>query len=137
MLTCPECGTEAILRDTKERYGRSYGMEWVCPNDPEVFVGCHDGTDHPKGTLSGPETRELRKQCHARFDALWRGKPKVRRRQCYAALAQALRITVADAHIGMMGAARCREALEAMPAIEAVLRREKSEPVDHEEGGPE
>lgn len=122
---CPECGSEAILRDTAERYGRSYGMEWVCPNCPEVFVGCHGDSDRPKGTLAGPETRDLRKQCHARFDILWRRRG-LGRRECYAALAEVLGITIDEAHIGMMDADGCRRVLAAMPAIEAQLRGEET-----------
>ncbi|MFB5268120.1 zinc-finger-containing protein [Paenibacillus enshidis] len=42
-----------------------------------AYVGVHDGTDIPLGRLANRELRELKKQCHALFDPVWKNKKRL------------------------------------------------------------
>jgi len=73
-MKCPYCGTEAIWTENKIIYGRNYGrsyMVWYCQNCG-AFVGCHNNTRDPLGTMANAELREWRKKAHAVLDPLWR-----------------------------------------------------------------
>ncbi len=111
-LTCPQCVSKAVLKDSACIYGRSYGLVYICPRFPECqcFVGIHEGTLKPKGTLANKETREARKRAHAAFDALWRGlegRPaKLRRKTAYTWLAKHFKEK--EVHIGWADVARCK-----------------------------
>ena len=71
---CPYCETEAEWVENKEVYGKNYGdsvMLWLC-RKCGARTGCHQNTSTPLGTMANEELRELRKQCHALFDPLWK-----------------------------------------------------------------
>ena len=109
---CPYCGEEAVLKDSKVIYRRSYGMAWICWNYPQcdAYVGCHKGTDKPLGRLANKELREAKKAAHAAFDPLWL-KAKDRRgerHKAYAWLAESLGIERDDCHIGMFDVETCK-----------------------------
>ncbi len=75
-IRCPYCGSPAILKDTSYVYGHhsSGGMVYVCSHYPacDSYVGVHQGTSLPKGSLANPTLRKKRIQAHQIFDQLWR-----------------------------------------------------------------
>lgn len=112
MLKCPYCGADAVLEDSAKVYRKSYGLIWICSNYPEcdAFVGCHQGTDKPKGTLANPALRTLRKEAHYHFDKKWACRKD--RKDWYAWLGEHMGLSRDDCHIGMMNEEQCRQVIE-------------------------
>jgi hypothetical protein len=81
-------------------YGREYGNGkcYKCTKC-DAYVGVHTGTKVPLGRLADRELRELKKECHALFDPVWRGR-KLTRKIAYFRLAQALGIPSKECHFG-------------------------------------
>jgi len=118
MIECPYCHKESVLVDSKEIYGKSYGMSWWC-RPCDAYVGCHEGTDKPLGRLADKELREWKIKAHAAFDPLWRTKMRVSvcskskaRRLGYKWLSNILNIDVKDCHIGMFDTDMCKRVVE-------------------------
>ena len=125
MLTCPYCTQPAILVGGREIYPHRPDLAaknfWACA-PCKAYVGCHDagvgqgdGTK-PKGTLANAETRQARKNAHAAFDPLWKGR-RMRRRDAYGWLAQELGIKYRDCHIGEFDAAMCQRVVDAVEQL--------------------
>ena len=73
-IICPYCGKEAEWCENKVIYGKNYGksyMCWYCENC-NAYVGCHQNTRKPLGTMANQELRDLRQECHKLFDQLWK-----------------------------------------------------------------
>jgi hypothetical protein len=100
-ITCPYCNSKAELKDASFIYRRSgYGMIYLCSNHPvcDAYVGVHENSTRPKGSLADFDLRELRKKVHAILDPLWRGNTKYERQEVYAAAAQVFKVR--EFHIG-------------------------------------
>lgn len=73
-VLCPVDGKPAPWVENKEKYGRNYGksyMAYYCKQH-DTYVGCHNNTRQPLGTMAGLELRKLRMEVHAKIDPLWR-----------------------------------------------------------------
>ena len=73
-MNCPYCHKEAEWTENKVIYGKNYGrsfMVYLC-KPCNAYVGCHNNTKKPLGTMANADTREWRKTAHAKFDPLWR-----------------------------------------------------------------
>jgi len=73
-MKCPYCNKPAKWVENKEIYGQNYGksfMVWLC-KPCDAFVGCHNNTKKPKGTMATPDTRSARKDAHSLFDVFWK-----------------------------------------------------------------
>lgn len=113
---CQYCKNYAELVDSKEFYaGVSYGWAWLCRNC-DARVSCHKGTKIPTGTLAKPELMQLRKQCHAKFDVLWKS-GKMTRHDAYKWLAKVMNLQYKHAHIGFMGEKSCKKFLKILEKI--------------------
>jgi hypothetical protein len=95
---------------------------WCEPCD--AYVGCHDRNkrlgfngDEPKGRLANAELRKIRIAAHAVFDPIWKS-GEMTRTEAYAWLAEAIGISPANMHIGMLDVDGCR-------AVIAVARARK------------
>lgn len=105
--SCRFCKGEVKLIHNAELYGREFG--WPLTYRCECCgarVGTHPGTDIPLGTLADEATQKARKEAHAAFDPIWRGKTPWHRSQAYKALARAM--GVRSAHISWFDADECR-----------------------------
>lgn len=73
-MKCPYCKKEARWCENGERYGRNYGKSYMCYwcKDCDSYVGYHNNTKQPLGTMANYELRELRKEAHRLFDPLWK-----------------------------------------------------------------
>lgn len=119
---CPYCGAAVVLSGNSIIYGKPYGngKVYICTRFSDgckSYVSVHDGTEIPMGRMADPELRQLRKECHKLFDALWRqgGSRKQQsntRRAMYRALARRLDIPRKECHIGFFDNAMARRALE-------------------------
>lgn len=99
---CPYCGSLAELKDAYAIYRREgFGHVYVCPTAScDAYVGVHQGTSKPKGSLANAALRRLRSDVHAVFDPLWRSDSEVDRSEVYEAAAQVLGLK--EFHIGEM-----------------------------------
>jgi hypothetical protein len=91
-LTCPYCGSHAELKDAFVIYHKlGFGQVYVCANYPacDAYVGVHEGTVKPKGSLASSALRALRKQAHGVIDPLWR-EQGLQRKAVYEAAALVL-----------------------------------------------
>ena len=108
-IMCPYCNVEAKYVDSDIIYGRSFGFFYLCSNFPDCDArATARGEGRPTGTLAREELRELRKQCHAKFDPLWK-ENQMTRSESYGFLQKIMCLAVAeDAHIGQFDERRCR-----------------------------
>lgn len=97
---CPYCGSPVIFTSNAVIYGKQYGggMCYKCVNC-DSYVGVHKGTNVPLGILANKELRELKKECHALFDPLWKSN-KMTRKEAYGYLANLLSISIDECHFG-------------------------------------
>ena len=108
-LNCPYCSNKASLRDSACIYGESYGMIFICfPCD--AYVGCHP-SGLPKGSLANRNLRNLRKQCHLKFDGLWRS-GDMSRSEAYKWLQKSIKLSAKEAHIGEFNELQCKKLLD-------------------------
>ena len=73
-MKCPYCGGDAKWCPNREIYGRNYGKSYMCYycKPCNAYVGCHNNTRKPLGTLANDELRSWRKKVHAKIDPLWK-----------------------------------------------------------------
>jgi hypothetical protein len=118
ILYCQYCGEPAELIDSKEIYKRpGYGLIYLC-RKCNAYVGVHEGTTIPKGTLANETLRKLRKDAHKYFDPLWKDKiikeivtitneNTTLRKIAYLWLAEQLKIESKYCHIGNFDEKQC------------------------------
>jgi len=98
MITCPYCKKPAKWVENRLIYGRNYGKSYMCylcePCD--AYVGCHNNTKEPLGTMANKSLRGLRKKAHAAIDPFWKN-GLMSRRSVYNKLSEFYGI---DVHIG-------------------------------------
>ena len=109
-IRCPYCGATTVLRDASFVYGKnSYGGQiYVCSHYPkcDAYVGVHEGTKIPKGTLADKELRKKRIQAHRIFDQLWK-QGIFSRQNAYRWAAAKFGLSDSQAHIGQFGNYMC------------------------------
>jgi hypothetical protein len=124
-LTCPYCGGNAPLDDTKKIYsGRDFGLAYICENYPacDAYVGIHKETLRPLGRLANKELRHWKIKAHNYFDELWKRKLIKRKKQKgqkykklygrnagYKWLSEQLGIEKNYCHIGMFDVDMCKK----------------------------
>lgn len=113
---CPHCasGGHVILTRNSVKYGREYGdWSWCyfCI-DCRAYVGCHEFTHIPLGTLATQPVLDARKAAHAAFDPLWKI-GRFKRAEAYAWLAKQLGIDREDCHISWFDVDMCNKVVAA------------------------
>ena len=105
-VICPYCGGRAVLRPAEYVYGSQTILPgsrlYVCSNYPDRFsayVGVHEGTTVPKGSLANGNLRHKRIMAHRAFDRIWKNHV-MSRSEAYGWLAFKLGIEPGEAHIG-------------------------------------
>ena len=113
--TCPYCGSTAVLRDASFVYHDKCFKShlYVCARYPECdsYVGVHEGTLRPEGTLANSELRNRRIRAHKAFDQIWRT-GIMTRPNAYRWMMEKMQLTQAQAHIGMFSEYRCDQLIE-------------------------
>jgi len=109
-MICPYCKKEAKWCDNAERYGKRYGKSYMCYwcKDCDSYVGCHNNTMKPLGTMANKELREWRMKAHAHIDPVWKSGKKSRG-AVYAILKEKLGKQI---HIGESDIETCKKVLE-------------------------
>lgn len=117
---CGYCNESTEYIDSVEIYGRSYGMVYMC-RKCDAWVGVHKGTDKALGRVANAELRELKKEAHHYFDAMWKAaqeretnpkKKKGKRGKAYAWLSEQMGTPIALTHIGMFDNYQCKKVIE-------------------------
>jgi hypothetical protein len=103
---CDYCGTQAEFVDSKEIYGRSYGMLYLC-RPCKAYVGVHKGSDRPLGRLANAELRGWKNKAHAAFDPLWKSH-EMSRHAAYKWLSDQMGLASEETHIGMFDVPKCK-----------------------------
>lgn len=114
-MICPKCEKEAPWVENKEKYGKNYGKSYMCYfcKDCDTYVGCHNNTKTPLGTMADNDTMKWRSKAHAVIDPLWKNygytREEVYRRLRYW--------FGEDIHIGSCNIERCRDVINAIQSI--------------------
>lgn len=111
-IECNYCGKPAKVVRGGDLYGPNHhlsGKYFYCCKDCDAWVGMHEGSFKPFGTLANASLRKKRLAAHKVFDPLWSNqkKPVVARREAYLWLANKLNIPVEKCHIGMFDSKMC------------------------------
>lgn len=106
-MICPYCKKEAAWVSNEAVYGQRYGKSYMCYycRGCDAYVGCHNNTRSPLGTMANKELREWRMMAHAHIDPLWKSK-RLKRGTLYSRVADYLGRPI---HIGEADIATCRE----------------------------
>jgi len=121
-MKCPYCKKKARWCENKEIYGRNYGksyMTWLC-KDCSAYVGCHNNTKKPLGSMANKELRQWRMAAHEVFDPLWKSKKRTRK-QAYKILN---RFMGKIAHIGESDVNQCKKIIETVNKFNQVFVHE-------------
>lgn len=114
-IRCPYCGSPAILKDASYVYGHhsSGGKVYVCSHYPacDSYVGVHQGTSLPKGSLANRTLRKKRIQAHQIFDQLWR-KGIFSREEAYRWIGDKSCLQTRQAHIGNFSDYMCDQLIQ-------------------------
>lgn len=120
---CPYCGGWSAKLTGADIYPHRPDLRkktfYAC-RPCDAYVGCHDGTDKPLGTLADRRLRRSRNRAHRAIDPLWVDAPnrKEARVSVYKALAEALGIEREDCHIAMFSDEQCARTVELVEAGE-------------------
>lgn len=109
-INCPYCHHHAEWVENKEVYGRNYGtsyMIWLC-RPCDAYVGCHQNTRVPLGTMADARLRMIRRQAHTIIDKPWKDKVMARSK-VYKMLSDAIGREV---HVGESDFVQCEEIIQ-------------------------
>lgn len=109
-VICPYCGAVAVLREGSFVHGENSNGKrlYVCSNYPkcDAYVGVHEGTDKPLGTLADAKLRNKRIRTHKVFDQIWK-KNLMTRKQAYRWMEYFMDIPKDTGHIANFSDYRC------------------------------
>ena len=110
-MICQYCGKEAIWCENKEIYGKNFGKSYMCYycKDCDAYVGCHNNTKKPLGTLANKELRQWRIKTHQKIDGYWKANICTRAR-IYKLLEQ---IFKKEVHVGSSDIEMCQAIIKA------------------------
>lgn len=106
-VICPYCGNDAEWVSNDEVYGKKYGdsyMIYLC-RPCNAYVGCHENTRKPLGTMANKILRDLRQRAHAHFDPIWKS-GRMSRKKAYELLSKKLGREI---HIGESDEETCKQ----------------------------
>lgn len=114
-MNCPYCNKPAKYGANEEWYGRCFGRSYMCYycKDCDAYVGTHNNTTRPLGTMANKELRNKRKEVHALIDPLWKD-GKYARSVVYGRLSDALGRNV---HVGESDIKMCEEIIATVPFV--------------------
>jgi len=106
-INCPNCGKEATYAPNEQYYGKRYGRSYMCyfckPCD--TYVGVHNNTLVPLGTMANKELRQVRIKTHALLDEIWKS-GRMSRGHVYGKLGTHFGKTI---HVGEADLKQCEE----------------------------
>lgn len=110
-MKCPYCKKDAIWTSNDVVYGRKYGKSFMCYycKDCDAYVGCHNNTKNPLGTMANKVLRKKRMEAHAVIDPIWKNKQRSRGK-VYQMLSDAMGIKYL--HIGSADEKLCEDIIK-------------------------
>jgi hypothetical protein len=110
-VLCPKCGKPAPWVENKAKYGKNFGKSYMCYfcKPCGTYVGCHNNTRRPLGSMADQETLQWRNKAHLAFDNLWRSKGKKARKRWYGKLSKSFG---REMHIGDADAETCQAIIQ-------------------------
>lgn len=130
-VMCPYCGSAAVRRSAAELRDatawRPDAILYVCMRYPEcdAYVGTHQKSGRPLGTLANKPLRRKRIAAHAVFDKLWQH-GHMSRDDAYRWMQSALDLPEAKAHIGKLSEWRCNQLIAKCRTYLQELQQESS-----------
>lgn len=126
---CPYCGRfseltvgASIYPRRPELAERSFYLCQPC----QAWVGTHEGTVTPLGTLADTTLRRHRGQAHQAFDPVWRT-GLMSRKRAYAWLTTQLNVHPDDCHIALFDAETCQRVVTVCGELIANKQRENQD----------
>lgn len=116
-MKCNYCNNEAEWVDNKEIYGKSYGKShkmWLC-RSCDAYVGCHQNSKRPFGTLANRELRSKRIIAKTLFKNKYISKYGIR--NSYIKLSNDLKIEEKDCHFGMFDLETCEKVIKILTIL--------------------
>lgn len=115
-MICPFCKKSAVWCENKEVYGHNTGKSWMiylC-KPCNAYVGCHQNSKKPMGTMANAEMRLWRGRAHNVIDPLWRSKG-MRRNEVYDFLSAQFSKEI---HIAQCDIEMCKKIIAAVKLLE-------------------
>ena len=116
-IHCPYCRAKATLHPASYVFGKSAkpgSLLYVCDRYPacDAYVGAHQKTKLPMGTLADGDLRYKRIQTHRAFDWLWTS-GLMTKSQAYKWMQAKLGISGSQAHIAKFSYYMCDQLIAA------------------------
>lgn len=110
-MICPYCNKEALFCENKEIYGKNYGKSYMCYYCKycNAYVGTHNNTEVPLGTMANKFLRKLRIDAHKFFDKTWKQGLFKSRGHAYSELSKYFGRQI---HIGESDVKTCEQIIE-------------------------
>lgn len=110
-IRCPYCGSQATLHPADYVYGKSAipgNLLYVCDRYPacDAYVGAHQKTKLPMGSLANGDLRHKRIEAHRSFNWLWTS-GLMTKSQAYRWMQAKLGLSDSQAHIAKFSAYMC------------------------------
>lgn len=113
-ISCPYCGSKALLRPAKlvRRSADPGERVYVCARHPacDAYVAAHQDSGLPMGTLADKALRRKRREAHLAMSRLWEY-GYMSRKAAYRWLQVQLGLPEAEAHIGHFSEYRCEQVI--------------------------
>ena len=113
---CPYCGRRSVLRPAEYVYGANTinisDQLYVCAGYPgcNAYVGVHEGTTKPMGSLANPELRNKRIRAHRAINHIIE-KGYMSKDDIYALLSLRLNVPRKETHIGRFSDYLCEQTI--------------------------
>lgn len=113
---CPYCGRQSVLRSAEFVYGDNTisvgSLLYVCSGYPvcKAYVGVHEGTKRPKGTLADSELRNKRIRAHHAIDRIVK-EGCMSKDGVYSWLSSRFNIPYEETHIGYFSDYLCEQVI--------------------------
>lgn len=120
-MRCPYCNKQSEWIPNEKIYGKRYGKSYMCYYCVYcgAYVGCHNNTKQPLGTMANAELRTWRIKAHDSIDCYWKS-GKMRRQEVYSRLKELLGKEI---HIGEADIEMCKKIID----VSSVLKMMRGE----------
>jgi len=110
-MICPYCNKEAKFCENKEVYGKNYGKSYMCYwcAPCNAYVGTHNNSEIPLGTMANKLLRKWRMNAHKYFDRTWKQGIFKNRSHAYSNLSKHFGRQI---HIGESDIETCKQIIE-------------------------
>ena len=120
-VRCPRCGANATMRPASVVYGKEDkrgGYLYICDRYPkcDCYVGAHQKSLKPLGTLADGNLRHKRILAHKAFDRLWK-EGVMTKRQAYIWMQAKFGLSSEQAHIAKFSEYMCDELIAICNAL--------------------